>query len=102
MPRPICSRGELGYSLDALFKNFDRRFVGAMKKQFASPIEEIAFRRIHVGSNFVLVHRGNKLSIFFVDLRQQVMQFAGVPDLLEILHQLPGLTEIAGKEVCQR
>ena len=44
-----------------------------MKKHLAGPIKKIALRGIHVRREFKFGGGGNKLSIFLLDLRKQVV-----------------------------
>ena len=50
----------------------------------------------------ILVCRGYELSILFLDLAQQVMQFCGVLLLQESLDLLPGLAKPASERISQR
>ena len=76
-------------------ENIHRRIQRAMYEQLASPIEQVAFTRIHVRSGLVLIFGRDKFAILFFNFPEHIVQVRSIFLFQEILNQIPAGIELA-------
>ena len=98
----MYSRGELGYRWSCLLEDGDRGLVGSVKKQLASPVEQVVFGGIDVCGGLKVVGGRDKFAVLLVDLAEQVVQFAGIFVFQHGSAPLPCLGKPPEEKVCHR
>jgi hypothetical protein len=88
-------------TLGGVLEHFNGGPERAVNQEFAPPVEEVGFARIHVGSDFVFIGRLDEFSVLLLNLAQQVVQLRRVLLFQQILHQLSGIREPPDQNVSQ-
>ena len=85
-----------------MLEDGDCGLVGSVKKHLASPIEQVVLSGIEVCCSLEVVGGRDKLAVFLVDLAEQIVQFAGVVRLQDLLCHLPCFGKPSQEEVRHR
>lgn len=91
----------IGKTIGTLAKDFDGGFECTVEKEFAAPVEDVAFTGVHVGGGLEFLDGRNKVAGFLFDFREEVVELGGVFLLEESLDELAGVGKAIGEEISE-